>query len=81
MITSGEIAILSSRADVREADHHYRDDAGGDWYRFVVDWTCDDRTYSTHIWARDLADAERRLLALRTTARIEGQVKAERDCA
>lgn len=83
MISQGEIAILCSRAEMQgpEASQVMRDDAGVTWYRFAVDWLCDGRTFTTHLWARDAADAERRLLALRSNGRIVGQVMIERDVA
>lgn len=76
MISRGEISHLLDRADRPEPEH-----IAGDFFRFAIDWRCDERTYTTHIWARDAADAERRLQALRRTAVVVGQIKAERDCA
>lgn len=83
MISRGEIAYLTHQAETRgpERDQTCKDDSGRSWSRFAVDWTCDGRNYSTHIWALDAADAERRLLALRNTAAVVGRVLAERDCA
>lgn len=83
MITSSEIAYLTHRAETNgpERDQVCKDDAGRTWLRFAIDWTCDGRTYTTHLWATDAADAERRLLALRRNAVVVGQVYAERDCA
>ncbi|MGX9443887.1 hypothetical protein ACWX0K_15095 [Nitrobacteraceae bacterium UC4446_H13] len=83
MITSSEIAYLTHQAETRgpDADCITRDDSGRTWSRFAVDWTCDGRNYSTHIWATDAADAERRLHALRSNAVVVGQVMAERDVA
>jgi hypothetical protein len=76
MISRSEIAYLTDRADRPEPEH-----VAGDFFRFAIDWQCDGRTYTTHIWARDAADAERRLQALRSSAVVVGQIKAERDCA
>jgi photosystem II stability/assembly factor-like uncharacterized protein len=83
MITSGEISLHMHRAETRgpDAAQLCRDDFGQQWARFAIDWQCDGRTYTTHIWAVDAADAERRLQALRSSAVVVGQIKAERDCA
>ena len=83
MLTRSEIAYLTHQAETRgpDADCTTRDDAGRTWSRFAVDWTCDGRSYSTHIWAVDAADAERRLLALRNSAVVVGRVLAERGVA
>jgi hypothetical protein len=82
MISSGEISLAMHRAETRgpDADCIHRDDLGHTWLRFAIDWQCDGRTYTTHLWARDAADAERRLQALRGSAVVVGQIKAERDC-
>jgi hypothetical protein len=81
MISRSEISHAIHRAETRgpDAEHVTRDDLGRTWLRFAVDWTCDGRNYSTHLWATDAADAERRLQALRGSAVIVGQVVMERD--
>lgn len=77
MISRGEIDLTMHRAATRGPD---ADQVAGDFYRFAIDWTCDERTYTTHLWATDVADAERRLLCLRGSAVVAGQVFVERDC-
>jgi hypothetical protein len=51
---------------------------GVGWNRYAIDWRFLERTYTTHIWATDLADAERRLVALKAGAVVVGQVFVER---
>lgn len=82
MLTRSEIAYLTHQIETRGPDANCiaRDDSGRIWSRFAIDWTCDGRNYSTHIWATDAADAERRLLALRNSAVVVGRVLAEREC-
>ena len=82
MLTRSEISLHLHQAETRgpDPDCVTRDDYGRTWSRFAIDWTCDGRNYSTHIWAMDAADAERRLLALRNSAVVVGQVYAEREC-
>lgn len=83
MISREEIAHATHRAERNgpDADQTYRDDAGVTWYRFAVDWQCDGRTFSTHIWATSPDDAERRLAALRSNAVVAGQTYSERNVA
>lgn len=83
MISREEIALLTHRAAVNgpDADCQHRDDLGRTWKRFAVDWQCDGRNYTTHLWAFDEKDAERRLQALRSNAVVVGQVYAEGDAA
>jgi hypothetical protein len=83
VISSSEITHAMHRAEVNgpDADQLHRDDLGRTWKRFAVDWQCDGRNYTTHLWAFDEKDAERRLQALRSNAVVVGQVYAERDVA
>lgn len=78
MISRGEIAYLTDRAETNGPD---ADQCADGFFRFAIDWTCDGRTYTTHLWATDAADAERRLMALRGNAVVAGQVYVERDVA
>lgn len=49
----------------------------GDRYLlFVVDFGFEGRAFSVELWARDWAEAERRVVALRATAELAGQVVA-----
>lgn len=75
MISRSEIALHLHRAETRGPDADQRTEDG--FFRFAIDWKCDERTYTTHLWARNAADAERRLLALRSTGVVAGQVYHE----
>lgn len=80
MISRGEISHLLARAATAgpDADQIIRDDAGVKWMRYAVDWSYQDRTYTTHLWAISAVDAELRLQALRSNAVVVGQVYCER---
>lgn len=46
-------------------------------YRFIVDYKDGDRRMSFHIWAPDLADAERQVKLIRENAEVIGQSLSE----
>lgn len=81
MISAPEISHALHRAATvgPDSDQTWRDDAGQTWFRFAVDYSFEGRTFSAHIWARGVEDAELRLAALRETGRVLGQVYVERD--
>jgi hypothetical protein len=80
MLSRPEIDHALHRAETNgpDADQVWRDDSGQVWHRFSVAYTIGDRSFTTSLWAHDLDDAERRLMALRATAKIAGQVYSER---
>jgi len=56
--------------------HVYRDAKGDKWFEFTCDFKDGDETFAFSIWARDMADAERRLALLCQTAVVQGQIYA-----
>lgn len=46
------------------------------WFEFTCTFSDGETEYSFRLWARDFADAERRLNELRATARVDGQLYA-----
>lgn len=44
------------------------------WFEFTCAFACDGAEYSFTIWALDFADADRRLDALKASAKVDGQL-------
>jgi hypothetical protein len=44
---------------------------------FAVEFHMDGRTFADEIWARDLADAERTVVAIRDSLRVVGEMVAK----
>ncbi|WP_296201746.1 hypothetical protein [uncultured Hyphomicrobium sp.] len=47
------------------------------WFKFTCSFASDDGEYDFTLWARDAADAEKRLADLRATAKLDGQLFME----
>jgi hypothetical protein len=47
------------------------------WFKFSVAFNIDDAEFTFHIWALDFADADRRVAAIKSTAKVSGQIMAE----
>ena len=60
--------------DGPDPEHVMLDDNGNKWYKFVVDYEVDDRTFSFIIWAHDLEDAQWRLECIKERSQVTGQI-------
>jgi hypothetical protein len=69
---------MITRDDLKAPTRPDADQQWSGWNRYAIDWRFLERTYTTHIWATDLADVERRLVALKAGAVVVGQVFVER---
>lgn len=80
MLSRPEIDHALHRAETNgpDVDQMWRDDTGQVWHRFSVIYTVGDHSFTTSLWALDAEDAERRLAALKATAKISGQIYMER---
>ena len=47
------------------------------WFKFSVAFLIDEAEFTFHIWALSIADAQRRVLAIRETAVVSGQIVSE----
>lgn len=50
------------------------DQEGRPMFRFLADYECDDRIFGISFWAYDMADAERRVAAMRMGLGLQGQI-------
>lgn len=57
-----------------DSEHVYRDVDGSKWFEFGCEFADGDKKYGFTIWAKDHADAERRLCLLRETATVCGKI-------
>lgn len=74
-----EIISLSAERERRnppDPEHTMIGRDGIPIFEFGAEFTVDGRDYCFQLWAKDWADAERRLEALKTNARIAGQLYA-----
>ena len=67
-------AERSKREDQPDAAHRYVDEAGVEWFTFLIEWHVDGEAFTAELWAKDAADAERRFEALKSTGQIQGQI-------
>ena len=75
-----DIAKIRATREQPDAAHVYiefRDGVAVKWFRFAASFTDDDGgVFRFELWARDNADAERRIARIRETAKLDGQVYA-----
>jgi hypothetical protein len=57
-----------------DAAHVYVDGMGVKWFEFTCSYKDGDKEFGFTLWATDFADAERRMVCLRETGRIDGQL-------
>jgi hypothetical protein len=75
-----DVLDLNEKRNEREApDPHLvrKDDFGRPIYVFGVEYRMDSKDWTFRVWAYDLADAEKRVEAIRSGARVYGQIMAE----
>lgn len=59
--------------------HTYTDYTGQIWHRFTCSYPIDDTEFVFHIYALDWKDAERRIAAIGSGGRVDGQLVKEMD--
>lgn len=61
-----------------DAEHIRKDDFGRPMYRFLIEYEMDGSKWTgVHVWAYSWEDAEKRLAALKSTAKLDGQAMSE----
>lgn len=74
---SDNIISLGTERAKREgpdADFIKRDDYGRELFTFLLEYQFDGGTWSTTLWAYDMADADARIAAMRGSLELRGQV-------
>lgn len=72
-----DIIDLSERrntADRPDAEYVRKDDFGRPLYCFLLDYEMDGDSYSAEVWAYTAEDAERRVMAMRHSLTLMGQM-------
>ena len=66
--------VVAKPPKTPDLEHIAQSPSGETYYRFSVVYDHEDAECCVDIWAKCFADAERRLAALKRTARLDGQI-------
>ena len=71
----GKIVNFETAKNCRDVNPLLRSEIDGEhWFQFCVDYTAEDGRYGFNIFAKNIADAELRLQAIKENAQIVGML-------